>query len=92
MRIDRIAPSLWTRVRRWLRRGAGAVERAGLENRNTRKRIVGSNPTLSATNICNILIVMYFIIFIINTHLIVLCTNFWYRREVFIVTAEVGDG
>ena len=25
------------------------VERAGLENRNTRKRIVGSNPTLSAT-------------------------------------------
>ncbi len=30
------------------RRGAGAVERAGLENRNTRKRIVGSNPTLSA--------------------------------------------
>ena len=24
------------------------VERAGLENRNTRKRIVGSNPTLSA--------------------------------------------
>ena len=48
MRIDRIAPSLWNRVRRWLRRGAGAVERAGLENRNTRKRIVGSNPTLSA--------------------------------------------
>src|SRR6266849_10139634 len=30
------------------RRGDGAVERAGLENRNTRKRIVGSNPTLSA--------------------------------------------
>ncbi len=29
-------------------RGAGAVERAGLENRYTRKRIVGSNPTLSA--------------------------------------------
>ena len=26
------------------------VERAGLENRNTRKRIVGSNPTLSATD------------------------------------------
>ena len=26
------------------------VERAGLENRNTRKRIVGSNPTLSATH------------------------------------------
>jgi hypothetical protein len=25
------------------------VEWAGLENRNTRKRIVGSNPTLSAT-------------------------------------------
>ena len=50
MRIDRIAPSLWTRVRRWLRRGAGAVERAGLENRNTRKRIVGSNPTLSANS------------------------------------------
>ncbi len=31
------------------RRGDGAVERAGLENRNTRKRIVGSNPTLSAS-------------------------------------------
>jgi membrane-bound lytic murein transglycosylase B len=27
------------------------VERAGLENRNTRKRIVGSNPTLSATQL-----------------------------------------
>ncbi len=27
------------------------VERAGLENRNTRKRIVGSNPTLSATEL-----------------------------------------
>ena len=33
-----------------LRRGAGAVERAGLENRSTRKCIVGSNPTLSAKN------------------------------------------
>src|SRR5882724_5078702 len=32
------------------RRADGAVERAGLENRNTRKRIVGSNPTLSAKN------------------------------------------
>ena len=32
----------------FLRRGARAVEWAGLENRNTRKRIVGSNPTLSA--------------------------------------------
>jgi hypothetical protein len=31
------------------RRGARAVERAGLENRYTRKRIVGSNPTLSAS-------------------------------------------
>ena len=30
------------------RRGARAVEWAGLENRNTRKCIVGSNPTLSA--------------------------------------------
>ena len=29
-----------------LQRGARAVERAGLENRNTRKCIVGSNPTL----------------------------------------------
>ena len=28
------------------------VERAGLENRNTRKRIVGSNPTLSAKILC----------------------------------------
>ena len=26
------------------------VERAGLENRNTCKRIVGSNPTLSASS------------------------------------------
>ena len=31
------------------RRGARVVEWAGLENRNTRKRIVGSNPTLSAS-------------------------------------------
>ena len=51
MRVDRIAPSLWTRIRSGMRRGAGAVERAGLENRNTRKRIVGSNPTLSATSL-----------------------------------------
>jgi hypothetical protein len=40
VRVGRIAPSP--------RRGARVVERAGLENRNTRKRIVGSNPTLSA--------------------------------------------
>ena len=32
-----------------LRRGAGAVERGGLENRCTRERTVGSNPTLSAS-------------------------------------------
>jgi hypothetical protein len=31
-----------------LRRGAGVVEQAGLENRNTGNGIVGSNPTLSA--------------------------------------------
>lgn len=31
-----------------LRRGAGAVERGGLENRCTREGTVGSNPTLSA--------------------------------------------
>src|SRR5690554_2952833 len=30
------------------RRGAGAVERGGLENRCTGNRTVGSNPTLSA--------------------------------------------
>ena len=29
-------------------RGAGAVERGGLENRCTRKRTEGSNPSLSA--------------------------------------------
>ena len=32
-----------------LRRGAGVVERGGLENRCTRERTVGSNPTPSAT-------------------------------------------
>lgn len=32
---------------RW--RGAGAVERGGLENRCARKRTEGSNPSLSAT-------------------------------------------
>jgi hypothetical protein len=31
-----------------MRRGAGAVERGGLENRCTRERTVGSNPTPSA--------------------------------------------
>ena len=31
-----------------MRRGAGVVERGGLENRCTRKGTVGSNPTLSA--------------------------------------------
>ena len=30
------------------RRGAGVVDRGGLENRCARKRTVGSNPTLSA--------------------------------------------
>ena len=30
------------------RRGGGAVERTGLENRRARKGTVGSNPTLSA--------------------------------------------
>ncbi len=30
------------------RRGAGAVERGGLENRCTHSGTVGSNPTLSA--------------------------------------------
>jgi hypothetical protein len=32
------------------RRGAGVVERDGLENRCTGNRTVGSNPTLSANN------------------------------------------
>jgi hypothetical protein len=31
------------------RRGAGVVDRGGLENRCARKRTVGSNPTLSAS-------------------------------------------
>ena len=31
-----------------LRRGAGAVERGGLENRCARERTEGSNPSLSA--------------------------------------------
>ncbi len=31
-----------------VRRGAGAVERGGLENRCTRERTEGSNPSLSA--------------------------------------------
>jgi membrane-bound lytic murein transglycosylase B len=42
------------KIARSPRRGAGAVERAGLENRNTRKRIVGSNPTLSANRKMNL--------------------------------------
>ena len=33
------------------------VERAGLENRNTRKRIVGSNPTLSANEKTTLVVV-----------------------------------
>jgi hypothetical protein len=33
-----------------MRRGAGVVERDGLENRCTGNRTVGSNPTLSANN------------------------------------------
>jgi membrane-bound lytic murein transglycosylase B len=36
------------------------VERAGLENRNTRKRIVGSNPTLSATQLFPLLLTLLF--------------------------------
>src|SRR5713101_2895614 len=44
-----IEPSWSPLVKCLVRRGDGAVERAGLENRNTRKRIVGSNPTLSAS-------------------------------------------
>jgi hypothetical protein len=32
-----------------MRRGAGVVERGGLENRCTRERTVGSNPTPSAS-------------------------------------------
>ena len=32
-----------------MRRGAGVVERGGLENRCTSNSTVGSNPTLSAT-------------------------------------------
>jgi membrane-bound lytic murein transglycosylase B len=35
------------------------VERAGLENRNTRKRIVGSNPTLSATPSAALLLALF---------------------------------
>ena len=37
------------------RRGARAVEWAGLENRNRGNSIVGSNPTLSAKRLCNAL-------------------------------------
>ena len=33
-----------------LRRGAGVVDRGGLENRCARERTVGSNPTPSATS------------------------------------------
>ncbi len=36
-----------------MRRGAGVVERGGLENRCTRKGTVGSNPTLSASILLN---------------------------------------
>ena len=34
-----------------LRRGAGVVERGGLENRCARKRTEGSNPSLSASRL-----------------------------------------
>src|SRR5690606_24276757 len=37
------------RIARDKRRGGRVVECTGLENRNTRKRIEGSNPSLSAT-------------------------------------------
>src|SRR6476646_2240679 len=37
-----------------LRRGAGVVERDGLENRCTGNRTVGSNPTLSASRPINL--------------------------------------
>ena len=36
--------------RRRVRRGAGVVERVGLENRSTGNCTVGSNPTLSASS------------------------------------------
>jgi hypothetical protein len=36
------------------RRGAGVVERAGLENRSAGNRTVGSNPTLSANFLSDI--------------------------------------
>ena len=35
-------------MRRLVRRGAGAAEQAGLENRSGGNSTVGSNPTLSA--------------------------------------------
>jgi hypothetical protein len=37
-----------------MRRGAGVVERDGLENRCTGNRTVGSNPTLSAKFYCRL--------------------------------------
>ena len=39
------------RCKRALRRGAGVVERDGLENRCGRKPTEGSNPSLSAINL-----------------------------------------
>src|SRR5258708_6467017 len=41
------ARASWFRIPPYPWRGGRAVEGAGLENRNARKRIVGSNPTLS---------------------------------------------
>ena len=42
-------PALSLTRRQRPRRGAGVVERAGLENRSTLAGTVGSNPTLSAS-------------------------------------------
>jgi hypothetical protein len=50
---NRRASHYTLRTRSALRRDAGAVERGGLENRCTRERTVGSNPTPSATQLEN---------------------------------------
>ena len=42
-------PSIPKTLKFLARRGAGVVERDGLENRCTGNRTVGSNPTLSAS-------------------------------------------
>src|SRR6185437_581598 len=46
--VRRIAPRLADPYKRPARRGAGVVDRDGLENSCACKRTVGSNPTLSA--------------------------------------------